>query len=278
MLTRRAFLGLLVSALWRGRASAQPLPPSDLRVNNMAVTQNPLTVGGSATNGTSYITASITPGVNLLILLAIEIDYVLAQAPPAPALTISGNGLTWVLIAADGGHFVSGSSYFNYTYLYRSMGASPSTGGITIGTTPTADSIRWSVSEYDGVDTSGTNGSGAIVQNATNRAENVTTLTVTLGAFGDSGNATYGAFGAGDTSAAGDTSFTPGTGFTEIHDAATEYAALGTEWRSDNDTSVDTTASKTIDLGGVAVEIKAAAAAAAGGFRSRIAGGLVVGG
>ena len=42
--------------------------------------------------------------------------------------------------------------------------------------------------EFDGMDTSGTNGSGAIVQSATNKVTSANALTVTLSAFGSSNN------------------------------------------------------------------------------------------
>ena len=229
----------------------------------MPITENPLTSGSSATNGTVFTSASVTPGGNRLVLLAVEGDTV---AGGGFTLTVTGNGLTWVLIAKSAVH-----SSFNETHVYRTMGASPSAGAITMTSDVTLDTLAWSVAEFDVVDTSGTNGSGAVVQSATNASDSAASLTVTLAAFGSANNATYGAFGAGTSPV----TWTPGSGFTEIHDVGQEWASISSEWRVDNDTSVDATASATTGLGGVAIEIKAAAAGAAtypGWYGSRAGG------
>lgn len=98
------------------------------------------------------------------------------------------------------------------------------------------------------------------MQSAINLVEPGTSLTVTLGAFGDAGNATLGAFGLADNIA-----ITPGTGFTEIAEQLVSDGGndlgLQVQWRNDNDTTVDASWSS-IDAGGVAIEIKAAATAA----------------
>lgn len=220
----------------------------------MAVTEFPLTGGGSTTDATSFATASITPTANRLVLLAVL--STLASAPNIP--TATGNGLTWVTINNVTFNTI-GTPRSRLTVL-RALGASPSAGAITIDFDgQTQLSCCWSVAEFDGIDTGGTNGSGAIVQSATNRADSsAAALAVTLAAFGSVNNATYGAFGS-DLNG----SFTPGTDFNEIHDVAqaTANQTLQTEWRADNDTSVDATPNTTGDLGGIGIEIKAAAAA-----------------
>lgn len=123
--------------------------------------------------------------------------------------------------------------------------------------TETETDITWGISEFSGVDTSGTNGSGAIVQVVNNKDESgsVSTLTVTLAAFGSANNATFGAFGA-----ASSVTFTAGSGFTILdQQVASLTVAHGTEFRNSNDTSVDISLSGNDFIGGVAVEIKAAA-------------------
>lgn len=209
----------------------------------MAITATSLTSGGDNVSKTSYSTASITPSANKLILL-----WIASYSSNAPS-SITGNGLTWVLVdsrlAAYG------------VALYRAMGASPTTGAITINYASSPTRLTWGVAEFSGVDTSGTNGSGAIVQSASNESHNTGALTVTLAAFGSASNATFGCFGSGS-------GMTEGSGFTAVNSGSTgggggdEVRSFG-EFRSDNDTTVDITGSASYWEGGVAIEIKAAA-------------------
>lgn len=221
------------------------------------VTEAALTSGNSSTDGTSVATASFTPTANRLILAAI---LTRRSGAVATQPTMTGNSLTWVLVNGGG----NGGDNRERVDIFRSMGASPAAGAATwdYGGV-TQHSFCWSVAEFAGIDTSGTNGSGAVVQSVYNAGDgnDHTSHTVTLAAFGDAGNATYGAFGVSFVSE--DT--TPGTGFTEIHDVgnADQPMRIFTEWRNDNDTTVDSSsATATIRYGG-AVEIKAAAAGGA---------------
>jgi hypothetical protein len=164
--------------------------------------------------------------------------------------TATGNGLTWELVET-----ANETVSWNKITILRAMGSSPTTGQITIsfgGQTQLA--AMWSISEYDGVDTSGTNGSGAIVQTAENSASAAVNLTTTLGAFSAGANATYGAFVSEVAQAT-----TYGTGFTEIHDNNMLDTTIQTQWRNDNDTTVDWSWSASARVAGIGVEIKAAA-------------------
>ena len=218
-----------------------------------------LTGSSSSADATSYPTASVTPSANQLILLAV-LNTKAASPPTTP--TASGNGLTWVEVATV--TFDTIASPLKRLTLFRALGASPTGEAITIdfgGVTQTG--CIWSVSEVDSVDTGGTNGSAAVVQSATNNANTGTSLTVTLAAFGSTDNATYGGFGIND-----DVAINPGTGFTEIHDNVITVVPIcgsETEWRNDNDTSVDASASDAANKrwGGIAIEIKFAAAGGA---------------
>lgn len=179
--------------------------------------------------------------------------------PVAPA--VSGNGLTWEKIAEI--YFDTTSSSRKTIFLFRAMGSSPSTGAVTMNYgAQTITGANWSVDQFSGVDTSGSNGSGAIVQSATNKedAGDGGQLIVTLAAFGSTENGAYGCFCHDNT---GNT-WTAGTGFNKIgtSDSPT-FNSIGSEWRSDNDTSVDMTVASGagVSMGGVAIEIKAAAAA-----------------
>lgn len=218
----------------------------------MAITQNSLTSHTDATDATSYVTASsYTPAANRLVIAAV----LNSKGASADTPTGAGNGLTWVQIAT-----LPFSSNRRRLTIFRAMGASPTNGAFTAdfaGATQTGCAI--SITEFAGVDTSGTNGSGAVVQNATNTGTAVSSLTVTLAAFGSANNGAYAAFGAVATVA-----ITHDSGWSEIHDISftPPSGALETQWIATNDTSaVGTMSSGTADMGGIAIEIKAAAVA-----------------
>jgi len=198
---------------------------------------------GSGTNNTSFSTASITPSANKLVLLSVA-SRVSGGGTTAP--TVTGNGLTWVLVRST-----KEAASWNRISVFRAMGASPSSGATTISFgSITQLSAIWSVTEYTNMDTSGTNGSGAIAQIATNSGIAVTTLTATLGAFSATANATYGAI---VSEVAG--AITHGTDFTEIHDVNVTDNSLETEWKNSNDTTVDWSWGPTARVAGIGLEI-----------------------
>src|SRR3990172_9474633 len=166
----------------------------------MAVTQTALTPGTDNTNASTSTTASVTPAVNELVLFAVNVYFTVQQASaPAVTPTFNGTGLTFVEIARKEFWPIS-SDWWNTIYLFRAMGSAITGGTITINAGAlTMDTCTWELSSFAGVDTSGTHGSGAIVQSATANGASVSTLTVTLAAFSSANNATFGAFGAGHT-------------------------------------------------------------------------------
>ena len=227
----------------------------------MAITQAPLTSGSSTTNASSYATASHTPTGNRLVFAAV-ISRLNGAVPNTP--TATGNGLTWVQVTTVAFNTIATAR--SRLTVFRGMVASPSAGATTFDfAAQTQGSCAWSIKEFASIDTGGTDGSAAVVQSATNSVDaSVAALVVTLAAFGSADNATYGAFGGSQ----GTGSFTPGAGFTEIHDVPETSPAIviETEWRNDNDTSVDATPNASADMGGIAIEIKAAVAAAGWGY------------
>ena len=228
----------------------------------MAITESSLTGGASTTNGTSFVTASITPTAGRLQLLSVHANYASVSQATAPTLTITGNSLTWELITTIGFSTDGAGAWWSHVFLYRAMGT-PSTGTITIDSGALVfDACGWTVTEYAGVSTTGTNGSGAIVQSSTNSGAAAASLTVTLSAFASTNNATYGTF-ASDVLAS--TTFTPDSGFTELYDTGAGYSWVETEWRNNNSTSVGTTPSASVNIGGIAVEI-----------RAQVSGGLIM--
>lgn len=223
----------------------------------MAIARSALTSGSSATNGTSYSSASITPTANNLVLLAVFGEATVDGNDGFPS-SVSGNGLTWVKIGEAAGDTFSDVS------LWRAMGSSPSAGTIDLTFATTQTGVLWAIQEFSGIDTGGTNGSAAVVQFATTAGGSGANFLVTLAAFSNANNATFGAFGS-YTDSINVMTHTPGSGFTELYDQELNPDAwkdtLYTEWRTGNDTTVDATMSQVADAyGGIAIEIKEAAA------------------
>src|SRR5258705_7313965 len=128
----------------------------------------------------------------------------------------------------------------------------------------TMSHCHWIVSQWSGVDVSGVNGAGAIVQTGSTSAYGVNVLPVSLAAFKQANNVAYGAFAVKSKVLA----VTPGAGFTEISeqpsgDIETTAGDLQAEWAT-GDNTID---ASWINLTGGApgVEIKAAAAGGGGG-------------
>lgn len=220
----------------------------------MAITIASLTSGNDPDNLSAYSTASVSPAANKLILFAIIASSSTAAALEVPS--VAGCNLTWVEVASQGVQF-SGPSPRGWFSLFRAMGGSPTTGAVTATYTTGRTSCAWSMVEVDGIDLSGTNGSGAIAQSATNFVAADTVLTVTLAAFENANNATFAGFAVYDNDIVTHT-FTPGTGFTEIHDTGAQASSITTEWRADNDTTATITADSSESIGGIAIELRAA--------------------
>jgi hypothetical protein len=210
---------------------------------------------GSTTAVSSVATASITLTTNRLGLLTVVNRTASAATPNAP--TCSG----WAEVATIA-YDNTGTSRERVTLLRRLSG-SDSTGTHTIDfAAQSQENIRWSIDETDAtVDTGGSNGASAVVQSVTNSAATATSLTVTLAAFGSASNATFGCFGLSADGVVGTPVITEGTGFTQLTEIAAVDASLFTQYRNDNDTTVDCSSTLThVTLGGIAIEIKAAAA------------------
>jgi hypothetical protein len=219
----------------------------------MAITVTELTSGADTASSDTYATASVTPGANKLILACIAWSASSDIGPPA----LSGNGLTWVL--ED--QVVESATGNRELAIFRAMGASPSAGAVTIDP-PSADvtGLTWAIYEVGGVDTSGTNGSGAVRQSEVNSSASATSLTVTLAAFGSANNGTFGFFAFPSSVGV----WTPGSGFTGLStDSYSTPAHMSfAEWRDDNDTTVDASHNQSATaIGGIALELVAPSAA-----------------
>ena len=214
----------------------------------MAVTQFSLT-SGNAHSTNDQNTASVTPTANRLILITMASNNGLDSAPATPAVT--GNGITYTLLDS----FVMNTR--KRISVWRGMSASPTAGVINFqfsGNTQYA--MHWSVMEFGGdVDTSGTNGSGAIGLSGSATATD-TTVSVSLGSL-SAGSATYGACYANDASDQNET-FTAGSGYTAIHSMTGLDFFFGamTEWRADGQSAVDFSLSASRTLRVMGYEIK----------------------
>lgn len=222
----------------------------------MAITASNLTAGGSLTDSQTYDTASVTPGANRLVLVSVGIrNY---GAANLGTISLSGNGLTYVEVATI--TYSSIAAPLSRLSIFRGMGASPSAGAITITVSGTGqNSCAWSVDEFAGTDTSGTNGSGAIVQSANCQTDDADPApSITLAALGDAvNNAVYACFGNANNRA-----LTPTTDYTELTDQAPgNNCAVETHYKVPGTTSLSATGySNFDDAAGIAVEIKAAVA------------------
>jgi hypothetical protein len=140
-----------------------------------------LTSGGDSTDATSYATASITPTANACVLLTVHSRISVADADGPTTPTATGNSLTWVVVRSKGGY--AAPNFNRRQTVFRARGASPSSGTITIDFSgETQTHATWSVTEFTGVDQSGTHCSGGIVQDigADDGGVNGTTSTGTL--------------------------------------------------------------------------------------------------
>jgi hypothetical protein len=221
----------------------------------VAISASNLTSGGSGTDATSYTTASITPASNALILCTVENDV--SGVPAVP--TVSGCSLTWVQIETC--YYDQSGTRFRVT-MFRALGASPTSGTLTIDMGgATQGGCGWIVDQFTNTDTTGTNGSGAIVQSAKSAEPDAaagTNVTATLGSGITSGNAAY-TVAAWEANESG----TAESGWTGI--GASGHTGPSTasksSWRNDNVDNSGTTSWATSALAGaIIVEIKAGAA------------------
>jgi invasin-like protein/Big-like domain-containing protein len=212
-----------VSATADGTAISQTqsvavTPPSS------GITQTLLTAGSDIINQKIYTTSSIAPAANALVTIAV-IGHSSAVASASP--TITGGGMSaWVEVATT--TFNTVGAPLKRLSVFRAMSAAPGSGPITISFPTTESNAAWVVSQWTGVDQTGGDGSGAIVQSITNRADAVSSIGATLAALGSPNNVAYGVVGT-NGSAIG---INPGAGFTEISEqkpaegTATIIAAL----------------------------------------------------
>lgn len=245
VLARALTGGLLLVLCWAPTASA-------------AISCTNLASAATGVDNTSFATSSVTLTANVLSLLSMTIDK--ATTPDEPT-SVTSTGATWVKITTETCCTVASPT--ERTSLYRTMVGSNQTGAITIDFgANTETGFTYSVDQCTGTDTTGTDGSGAIVQSGVNASDSVTSgapLVISLSALSNASNALYGAF-----SRNANATITPGLS-TELVDLghANPAARLETQWQIGAGTVSGAPASGTVNMGGIGIEIAVPAAAGA---------------
>ena len=221
----------------------------------------------------TYTTASVTPLSGQLVLAAVH-SAMSVGTDTIPTLSgTNGWNVTWTQVATVD-YRTSGNE--RRVTLFRGVPSSGTAGTLTTAFSATQVGRTLSVISWANVDQTTNQG---VVQSATACAggdctggTTATSLSVTLAAFGNANNATYGVFGVTGF----DEDQVPGTGFTELQDMVRELPTerTQTQWRVDNDTSVDQSSATTTIRGGIAVELDYLEAVAAPRLRSLIGVGL----
>ena len=202
--------------------------------------------GNGANNATQQSTTSVTLTANRLALLSV---HSVINVPNVP--TVAG----WILVDS---HVIGG---IHRVSVFRRMSASDSTQSHLIDFGGQVQFFnRWSIDESSAnINTSGTNGSGAIVQFKHGGEVGVVQncLLTFDSAFSSAANSTFAAFGGSMWTATP----TAGSGFTELSRAgvnARGEGALFVQYKPAADTTADMAWSATYDVWtGVALEVAA---------------------
>lgn len=205
---------------------------------------------GDGSNNTEYTSGGGTVAFanNKLYLCS-----VFGTSAGGGAITVTGitggAGMTWVKVAEA--QFKTVSSPVATVAVFRALVTSGAGGGnITFTYSVVAETGLMQCWEFSNVDTSGTNGSGAIVQSDTFANDSTAAPVITLATFASSINAAFGAFSDGEQSG----TLVEGSGFTK---GTMPSATTLSEWKNTQDITVDCTRTGAVDMGGVAIEIKA---------------------
>ena len=205
-----------------------------------------------AKDASSYSFGSVATSAGRVYIVFLSTSVSSGQAPAAAS--VSGAGLSFSEIGAAGGAVYS--SGVRRIQAWRALAASGASAGpilVTLnGVTTGLDAV---LLELGGVDTSGTNGSGAIVQSASSNARKVRTLSVGLAPFAASANRPLAFFAHRAAEAT-----TEEPGYTELEDGGhtAPVAAAECEWHASSaDASPSASWSSVADGGGVAVELRA---------------------
>lgn len=237
-----------------------------------------LTSGTDEDGGATATTASVTLTTGRLYCIQVLGRRGDSVSIVAPTSVVRGAQSFAIVDATKGfiAHDTTSSSRRGIWVGYC-IPASDTTGTIVITFASNHTDILWNVVEV----ASGFDSSGTIVQVQSGKDETVggTNFEITFGSSIGSGNAVIGFFA--DAGAGG---LTPGAGYTELAETNTADSggAIAVAYNLAPDTTFDYTHANTEEVGAIAVEIKAAAAAADPEGRLKggklIRGGLLRGG
>jgi Right handed beta helix region len=215
-----------------------------------AVSCSNLTSGDNSTGGTSATTASISPTANALVLVSVSGGLNSGTVP-----TVTGASGTWTQIIYEDDNGGSGGNHA--VAIFRDLSASPGTGALTISWgSSTENHITWSIDQCTGTDTTGTHGSGAIVQSVANQSTGTdASFTVTLATLGSANNAAYGFL----RNTVSGNAITKGSSFTELaNNNVAGSSPSESEWAI-NQTAINWTFTSASYVNvAAAIEIKAA--------------------
>ncbi|HKA58745.1 MAG TPA: invasin domain 3-containing protein [Gemmatimonadales bacterium] len=197
----------------------------DVTTASAGISATLLTGGNDLNNLSTYTTGSISPSPNKLVTIAVS-GVRSYGASPSP--TVTGGGMSSWTEVASVVYDPEGAPLRRMT-VYRAMSAAPGSGPITITWAGSQSNCQWIVVQWDGVETSGVNGAGAIGQTGSNHADASNGLSVSLSPFTNSRNAAFGVFAANG----GLPEITPGAGFTELNEQTSNESKasdLQAEW------------------------------------------------
>ena len=173
------------------RARFSPCPGASRRRGRHQHRPDPAHVRQQQANQQVCTTASVAPAANALVTVAVMGHNTPTPRRARPSRAAAWRRWTQVATVA----FDDVATPHKRLSIFRAMSPSPGSGPLRITFATSQANCQWIVSQWQGVETSGTNGSGAIVQSGSARGDNVTGLVVTLGAFADAGDVAYGVFG-----------------------------------------------------------------------------------
>jgi hypothetical protein len=179
----------------------------------MALSFTSLESNHSATDGTSYVTASFATTADRLYILDVWGDLVASGTPAAPtSIVFGGSGLSFDSVDSQA------ITTFYWQHRYRAQASSNSSGTITINWGATQADCVWDITEVDGQE-QGTNGAAAFVQTVKGTSTGTnTTQSATLATFGASGNRGFTVFSAENSADNIIRTATAGGGYTELTD------------------------------------------------------------
>jgi len=203
-----------------------------------AIIPNILAVTESGGDSTFFDTDSYSPAANQTVLL-FTYSVQLAVSPPPAIPTVSGNGLTWVLVASQ--LFAHGGTDRSRLTIYRGLSATPSVGSTRVTYPTTQLRHATTVIEFQN-----TNISNPIVGTPPSEQDDPGTLSpsIVLPTAEDIANATFGILSYGNPNPA----IVPGVGISLLQNNPTaEGGGVQVQWTQAPVTLMDWTLSDIAD-------------------------------